>query len=42
MENIHGNTHLIDTKEHDTENNEVQLDEYHDETNDDLIPDKEL
>ena len=40
MNNHHENTHLIDTQEQGMENNEFDQDEFHDEKNDDLIPDK--
>ena len=40
MTNYHENTHLIDTQEQYVENNDINQDEFHDETNDDLIPDK--
>ena len=41
MNNHHEHTHVIDPQEYDMENNDIDQDEFHDETNDDLIPDKE-
>ena len=38
MEKNNGNTHLIDTKEQDMENNGVKKDEFHYKKNDELIP----
>ena len=35
-------TQLIDTQEQDMENNEVEQDEFHEDTNYDLIPEEEL
>ena len=42
MNNIDENTHLIDTHEQDTENNDLYQYEFHDEKNNELIPDEEL
>ena len=40
MNNHNENTHLIDTQEQYVENNDIDQDEFHYKTNDDLIPDK--
>ena len=42
MDHHRENTHLIDTQEQDMENNYIEQDEFHDNTNDDLIPEEEL
>ena len=42
MEHTHENTHLIDTQEQDMENNDFEQDEVYEETNYDLITEKEL
>ena len=42
MENTHEDTYLIDTQEQDIENNEVEQEEFHENTNDDLITEEEI
>ena len=42
MDHNHENTHLIDTREQDMENNEVEQDELYNNTNDKFITEKEL
>ena len=42
MKNTYKDTHLIDTQEQDTENNQVEQDEFYEETNDDLITEEEI
>ena len=40
--NIHEDNHLIDTHKQDMKNNEVEQDEFYEDTNYDLINEKEL